>query len=240
MLAGGVVPVYHDAEMTFGIGAGHMADFAILRRKMVDNQLRTSNVTDRRVLAAMGDVPRERFVPDGRRELAYADLAHPLGGGRALGAPAPFAKLLQLAEIAPGDRILDVGAGTGYSTAVLSRLGGQATALEPDAQLAAAARDNLASLGVTNAAVIEAGLDGAVLEPRSFDVIIVDGALESEPAGLLRLLADGGRLVTLLRRGPAASARIYQRRGDDIGERSEFNTTLPPLAAERASDAFVF
>ncbi len=217
-----------------------MADFAILRRKMVDNQLRTSNVTDHRILAAMGEVQRERFVPEARRELAYSDLAHQLGGGRALGAPAPFAKLLQLAEVAHDDTVLDVGGGSGYAAAVLARIARHVTSLEPDPRLAALARENLGSLGVANAIVVEAALDGTTLEPGGFDVVLVDGALEGEPTSLLRLLSDGGRLVALVRNGPAASARVYRRSGGDIGERSEFNTTLPPLMREEASEAFIF
>jgi protein-L-isoaspartate(D-aspartate) O-methyltransferase len=217
-----------------------MADFETLRRKMVDNQLRTSNVTDRRLLAAMGEVPRERFVPEARQGLAYADVVHQLGAGRALSSPAPFAKLLQLAEIAHTDRVLDVGAGTGYTTAVLARLGSEVTALEPDADLATAARDNLAGLGASNAYVIEAGTDGSSLAAGSYDVIVVEGALDAEPVSLLKLLADGGRLVALLRRNGAASASIYFRSGDEIGERSEFNASLPPLVAARAPEPFVF
>lgn len=217
-----------------------MADFATLRRKMVDNQLRTSNVTDHRVLAAMGEVPRETFVPEARRELAYSDLSHQLGGGRALGAPAPFAKLLQLAEIAHDDIVLDVGGGTGYAAAVLARLARRVTSLEPDPRLAALARDNLGALGVANASVIEAALDGVALEPGSFDVVVVDGALDREPTDLLKLLSDGGRLVALVRNGPASSARLYRRSGNDIGARGEFNTTLPPLMPADANEAFVF
>ena len=107
-----------------------MVDYSTARRRMVDNQLRTSNVTDRRILAAMEDVPRERFLPDARRALAYVDAVHDLGGGRFLAAPAPFAKLLQLAEVDHTDTVLDVGAGSGYSVAVLARLARQVTGID--------------------------------------------------------------------------------------------------------------
>lgn len=217
-----------------------MSDYEALRRKMVDNQLRTSNVTDRRLLAAMGEVPRERFVPEARKGLAYADVVHQLGAGRALASPAPFAKLLQLAEIDHTDRILDVGAGTGYTTAVLARLGSEVTAIEPDSGLAGAARNNLAGLGIANAHVTEADTDGSGLVAGSYDVIVVEGALDAQPAGLLALLADGGRLVALLRRNGTAAASVYFRSGDEIGERSEFNASLPPLVSTRIPETFVF
>ena len=101
-----------------------MADYANARLKMVDNQLRTSGVMDHRILTAMGAVRREAFLPADREALAYADVSHPLGGGRYLGAPAPFARLLQLAEITATDRALDVGAGTGRRGAPAGRSGG--------------------------------------------------------------------------------------------------------------------
>src|SRR3569833_3573996 len=102
-------------------GSQPMIDFAQARKTMVDNQLRTSGSTDRRLLAAMGEVPREAFVPAARRGLAYIDEAQPLGGRRRLGPPAPFAKLIQLAAVEHTDRVLDVGCGSGYSRAVLAR-----------------------------------------------------------------------------------------------------------------------
>lgn len=216
-----------------------MIDYATARARMVDNQLRSSNVTDHRILAAMGDVPREAFVPHGRATLAYADVVHPLGGGRYLAAPAPFAKLLQLAEIEHTDSILDVGAGTGYGTAVLARLGAEVTALESDAELAGKARKDLAAAGVANATIVEGSLDGAGLESE-FDVIIVEGAVRSEPSELFPLLAEGGRLVALIGTGGAAVAHVFVRSGDEVAGRSEFNATLPPLVAAAPAETFEF
>jgi protein-L-isoaspartate(D-aspartate) O-methyltransferase len=214
-----------------------MTDFATARLRMVDNQLRTSNVTDHRLLAAMAEVPREKFVPHGRESLAYSDVAHPLGGGRYLAAPAPFARLVQLAEIERTDTILDVGAGTGYGTAVLARLGAEVTALEPDHELAERAAAALRD--VPNAKVVEGNLDGSGLHDH-FDVIIVEGAVLSEPSELFRLLAEDGRLVALIGTGGAAVAQVFVRSGNDVAGRSEFNTTLPPLAPFQQMETFEF
>jgi protein-L-isoaspartate(D-aspartate) O-methyltransferase len=217
-----------------------MADFATARLRMVDNQLRTSGVTDHRILTAMGEVPREAFLPADREALAYADVAHALGGDRFLAAPAPFAKLLQLAEILHTDRVLDVGAGTGYSTAVLSRLGAHVTGLEPDPALADKARTNLAAAGVANAEVSSSGFDGTGLPLDYFDVIVVEGALDAEPASLFRLLREGGRLVALIDAGGPAVAHIFVKSGGEVAGRSEFNATLPRLAAVPRTETFVF
>ena len=217
-----------------------MADFATARRRMVDNQLRTSNVTDRRILTAMDEVPRERFVPAERQPLAYTDTAHSLGAGRALAPAAPFAKLIQLAEIDHTDSVLDIGAGTGYSTAVLARLGSHVTGLESDPALAAEARRLLTELGVANAGITEGALDGSGLPRDSFDVIVLEGAVASEPTGLFPLLKDGGRLVALLRRNGAGVAHVYVRSGNGVATRAEFNTALPPLAPAAREESFVF
>lgn len=216
-----------------------MADFATARRRMVDNQLRTSNVTDRRILTAMDEVPRERFVPADRQALAYTDTPHELGAGRTLAPAAPFAKLIQLAEIDHTDRVLDIGAGTGYSTAVLARLGAHVTGLESEPTLAAGARVLLAELGV-GADIVEGALDGSSLPRESFDVIVIEGAVATEPATLFPLLRQGGRLVVLLRRNGAGVAHVYVRSGNGVATRAEFNTALPPLAPAAREESFVF
>jgi protein-L-isoaspartate(D-aspartate) O-methyltransferase len=216
-----------------------MADFAGARRKMVDNQLRTSNITDRRLLAAMDEVPRELFLPAERRPLAYADLAHPVGGGRAVPAPAPFAKLVQLAEVDHTDKVLVVGSATGYGAAVLARLAAQVTALESDEALAAASREALAEAGAANVTVVTGAVDGSTAVGDGYDVILIEGAVRAVPEAFFSALVDGGRLVALVQTGAAATAQVFVRSGDGVAARSEFNATLPPLPS-RPSEAFVF
>jgi protein-L-isoaspartate(D-aspartate) O-methyltransferase len=217
-----------------------MVDFERARKTMVDNQLRTSNVTDRRVLAAMLTVPRELFVPADRQGLAYIDDAHDLGHGRSLAAPAPFAKLLQLAEIESGDAVLDVGAGLGYSTAVLAQLAHVVVGVEADAGLAAAAKAALSAAGVDNAEIIVGSFETLAPGAHQFDVIVLEGAVDVVPAGLFKLLADGGRLVALIQSGATAVANVYVKSGEAVNARAEFNASLPPLQPVQRADEFVF
>ena len=219
-----------------------MVDFEHARMAMVDNQLRTSGVTDRRILSAMGEVPREAFVPEARQSLAYIDEAHVLPGpaGRAIPAPAPFARLLQLAEIDASDSVLDVGTGSGYSAAVLAKLAGSVAALESDTALVAAARENLAQVGAENVAVVQGALFDGAPNHAPFDVILLEGAVTRVPDSLLSQLKEGGRLVALVNSGAAPVANVFVRRGDEFAPRVEFNANMPPLTREAAPEAFVF
>lgn len=217
-----------------------MVDFERARQVMVDNQLRTSNVTDRRLLAAMGSIAREDFVPVARKGLAYIDESHDLGHGRAMPAPAPFAKLIQLAEIQATDAVLDLGAGLGYSTAVLARLAHEVVGVESDATLAVEAKKALSAAGVGNAEIVVSGFDDVEAHAHGFDVIVLEGTVDEVPRGLFKLLRDGGRLVAMIRRGPTAVANVFVRTGDSVNSRAEFNTSLPPLTAVKKTDEFVF
>ena len=216
-----------------------MIDYELARKLMVDNQLRTHHVTDRRVLAAMGQVPREMFVPESRRSLAYIDDTQPLGaaGARFMAPPSLLAKLVQLAEVRPGDEVLDIGAGTGYSAAVLAALGATVHGLEEDASLVADANANLASLGITNASV-SLGSFGDV--NGSYDVIVLEGAVEAVPPHLFGRLNNGGRLVAMIRQGVVSVANVYVKSGAGVTARAEFNASLPSLSAARPVEQFVF
>ena len=215
-----------------------MIDFARARTIMVDNQVTTSPVTDRRLLAVLREVPREHFVPDAVRDLAYVDRDVPLGAGRVLTAPAPFARLVQLAAVTSSDKVLDAGAGTGYSTAVLAALSARTVALETDPELARAARANLETLGVQNVAVVMGQVQAAKDAP--FDVVVVEGAVDAPPPQFLTLLREGGRLVALIEtpNGPRVP-HLFVKQGGALAGQSGFEP-LKPARTPLADDVFVF
>ncbi len=165
--------------------------FESLRHVMVSNQLRTVAVDDARVVAALRDVPREAFVPAERRELAYADLAVPLENGRALNTPMATARLINALGISPGDKVLVIGAATGYSAALVAHLGAQVTAVESDPALGATLEAN-----VPAAKLVTGALNEGASASAPFDAILIDGAIEELPQSLIDQLAADGRLST--------------------------------------------
>jgi protein-L-isoaspartate(D-aspartate) O-methyltransferase len=215
-----------------------MADFASLRRNMVDCQLRTYDVTDQTVLSAMAQVPRELFVPLGRRAFAYIDQHVPLdefgAPGRALLAPMTSGRMLQTLSIKPGENVLEYAGGTGYGAALAAALGATVTLLEEQESLRAEAARALAAAAAGNIAVIEA------IPRQVFDAVLVAGACETRPESLFPLLADGGRLVAIEGTGRAGRVMLYQRSGDVVSGRAVFDAAGPLLGAFRKAPAFAF
>jgi len=207
------------------------------RLHMIDSQIRPSDVTDPQVLAAFGAVAREGYVPRAARALAYADVPVEVAPGRFLLEPRCFAKLLQLAAITPEDRILDVGCATGYSSAVLARLGGKVVALEQDADLLRIANDGL-SLG--NLTLVQGALIEGAKAEGPYDVIIVEGAIEQTPDTLLSQLAEGGRLVAVMNDGPQGNATLFLKENGGIGRRAAFDAAAPVLAGFKKAMGFIF
>jgi protein-L-isoaspartate(D-aspartate) O-methyltransferase len=216
------------------------ADFSELRTKMVDGQVRTTDVTDPAIIEAMLTIPREAFVDERLRPLAYIDEDIEIARGRHLMEPSPFAKLVQLADIRPGETVLDVGAGTGYSSAVLSRLAGWVVALESDAALAERARAALANLTVENVTVVTGPLAAGHADAAPYDVILLEGAVETLPDALFAELREGGRLVAVEGLGNAGIARLYLKSGGIVTGRRAFNAAVKPLPGFERTPAFVF
>jgi len=208
------------------------------RLHMIDSQIRPSDVTDPQVLAAFGAVAREGYVPRAARALAYADVPVEVAPGRFLLEPRCFAKLLQLAAITPEDRILDVGCATGYSAAVLARLGGKVIALEQDADLLRIASDGLS---LSNVTLVQGALIEGARAEGPFDVIIVEGAIEQVPETLLSQLAEGGRLVAVMNdAGPQGKATLFLKENGGIGRRAVFDAAAPVLAGFKRALGFIF
>jgi protein-L-isoaspartate(D-aspartate) O-methyltransferase len=194
----------------------------------------------------MQAVPRERFLPAEQADLAYLDCDVPAAAAQAgvparrLLKPMVLAKLLQAAEIAERDHVLDVGCATGYSSAVLARLADSVVALDEDSALAERARDNLRSLGASGVEVVCGPLAGGWAAQAPYDVIVLNGASEIAPKALLRQLKPGGRLVGVLGRGPLGKAMLYRSLGGESGGRPIFDAAAPLLPGFAAPPAFVF
>ena len=221
-----------------------MQDFAELRTKMVDTQLRTNAVTNFRILDAMEAVPREVFLSPSLRSVAYADvdllITESKGANRYLQKPMVFAKLVQAAEITLDDFVLVVGCNSGYALAVVAQLAGAVVGVEDDAELAERADELMTELGVENADVVKGALAEGCASQGPYDVILFDGAVESMPDGIVEQLRDGGRLVYVDGTGRSAQAIVVHKSDGLIGRRAVFNASAPKLPGFEREVGFVF
>ena len=207
-----------------------MTDHAAARRNMVSGQIRTNRVTDERLIEAMEEIPRERFVPHAKRVVAYVDEDVEVASGRYLMEPMVLARMVQEASIAADDMVLDVGCGTGYATAVMSRLAGTVIALDVDGSLAAEAERTLNAVGADNAIVVTGALAEGYARQAPYDVILLGGAIDHLPQALADQLAEGGRIVGVLREaGGVGQATLWARHRGALSSRSLFEASLPPL-----------
>ena len=190
-------------------------DFQAMRRAMVDSQLRTNAVNDPRVTAVIETVAREAFVPADRRAMAYIDRAVPLTGGRALNPPLVTARLIVEAGIAADDKVLVVGAASGYAAAIVAGLAAHVVALESDAGLASAAKAQLKPL--TNVTVVTGDLAKGHAKGAPYDVILVDGVIGHIPDALVRQLADKGRLAAAVAQDGVSRLCVGYKSGDAFG-----------------------
>ena len=223
-----------------------MTDLKLERATMVELQIRPNAVTHPDLLKALLETPRELFVPPSLRSLAYLDGAlcvedardhHP---ARYLLSPMVFAKLVQLAEIRKGDRVLDVGAATGYSTAILARLAASVVVLENDAGLTAVAKEALGTLGIAGVSFVMGPLEAGAPESAPYDVIFINGRAGQLPAPLLEQLAEGGRLVAVVGIESAAKAKCVCRIDGGFQEITGFDAGAPLLPGFEAKKAFIF
>ncbi len=221
-----------------------MMDFARARRTMVDTQIRVNDVTDTRIVDALMAVPRENFVPETLRPLAYLDddlaVKGESGsrGARYLVEPVVLTRMIQAAGIGSGDHVLDVGAATGYSSAVLGRIAGSVVALEEDGDLAERAKAAFA--GDSAVTLVQAPLAGGAAAQGPFDVILLQGAAEIVPQALLGQLKEGGRLVAVVGTGRAAKCMVHARLGEEFSVRPAFDAAIPLLPGFEKPRGFVF
>lgn len=215
-------------------------DYARIRDLMVETQVRTNDVTDVRILAAMRRLPRERFLPAGKRALAYADIEPEVAPGRTLLRPRDLSKLAQALAPQPHERALEIAGATGYGAALLAACCKNVIAHDPDPDLSFAARAALESVGATNVKTVSTPATEAWAEEAPYDVIMLNGAAEFVPEAWLTQLAPGGRLGVIVREGAAGAARIYMRSADAVAFRVAFDAAPPPAPGLSRPPAFAF
>jgi protein-L-isoaspartate(D-aspartate) O-methyltransferase len=217
-----------------------MLDSAIARRMMVDGQVRTADVHNPDLLAAMMTIPRERFVPSSLAGQAYVDSDIEIAPGRVLLKPMVFAKLVESLDVRPSDHVLDVGCGLGYSSAVLARLAGSIVALEEDPALASQAKAALAALGTAHVTLATGPLNAGWPAAAPYDLIFLNGATEIVPEAFSSQLKPDGRLACVFGRAPPAKAMIYRVSEGRLVGRPAFDAAAPVLPGFVAPPAFVF
>jgi protein-L-isoaspartate(D-aspartate) O-methyltransferase len=218
-----------------------MVDYAAARLNMVEGQIKPNKVIDQALIDAMMAVPRERFVPTNRRGVAYVDEDVAIGDRRVLMEPRVLGRLLNDARITPDSRVLIVGAGTGYSTAVVARLAARVVALEEDGALLGTARGALSELGIRSVALAEGPLAEGWPAEGPYDVILVDGAVAEVPAALIAQLASGGRLLTVVDDGNGVGRAMLVSAVDGVAsQRPLFDATTAMLPGFERKPAFQF
>lgn len=216
-------------------------DYQIARTNMVESQVRTNKVTDPALIEALTNVPRELFVPAAQRGVAYVDEDLDLGGGRCLMEPMVLARLLQSAALQSADRLLEIGCGTGYATAIAAHLAAHVVGVESVEAHARRARELLGTLKLANAEILEAPLAAGAPGRGPFNVILLSGAVAAIPKPLTAQLADGGRLLAVIRRAAGlGQASLTLRTGDVFSSRLLFDAATPLLPEFAPQESFVF
>ncbi|MEQ8397111.1 protein-L-isoaspartate O-methyltransferase [Thalassobaculum sp.] len=217
-------------------------DYALARLNMVESQIRTNKVTDAGLIDAFESVPREQFVPKAKRGIAYIDEALEIGPGRYMLEPMVLARLLQAALPGPEDVALDVACGSGYATALLSRMVSTVVGIDDIAELIELGNGILSGLEIDNAALVAGDLSTGYRKQAPYNVILVEGAVEVLPSQLFDQLAEGGRLVAIeggTAVGPGVAV-LYEKRDGHVGRRILFDAGTPALPGFRREPGFVF
>lgn len=218
-----------------------MINFEQCRRNMVESQLRPNKVTDEKVLAAMGSIPREIFAGSEYQGIAYVDEDIALGDGRYLMEPMVLARLLQAAEIGDDDVVLDIGCGSGYTAAVCAQIAATVVAVESDPMLAAEATRIMGEIGANNAVVVDGALNEGYVKQAPYDVIIFSGAVPKIPEGIEEQLSDGGRMVAVIEAEEGRSQAVLAvNTSGVVTHRTIFDASIPLLPGFVREAGFVF
>lgn len=219
-----------------------MTDFALARRNMVEGQLRPNRVTNAQLLAEIGTLPRERFLPEGLRSVAYSDEDVPLGNGRYLMEPMVLARLIQMLQPRETDRALVVASGRGYGAALLARLVKAVVSVESDPALAAAAQQSAKDLGLANIEQKVGPLEAGAPASGPYDIVLIEGAVRQVPLAIVEQLVDGGRLATIVAGAPGAlgTAQLFVKEGGVASGRPLFDAGTPSLPGFAPPPRFTF
>lgn len=218
-----------------------MSDTALQRKNMVESQVRPSDVTDRRITAAMSVIPREAFVPEALAPIAYMDGELCVGPEAGMVAPRTLARLIQLAGVEPGEKILVLGTWPGYAAAVLAHMGGNVTVLSPDAAASEKGKAAFAAAGLTGVQVVTGSLVAGHAAGKPYDLIFIEGRVPQVSEALLAQLSDFGRVVGVEPDEGVDRAVRLERTGSGVARRAVFEASAPVLAEfERTSPEFVF
>lgn len=215
-----------------------MIDFEARRTTMVDTQVRPSDVTKFPIIDAMLAIKREAFVPENMRALAYAGESLDLGRGRQLLEPRTFAKILDALSLESDDVVLDVGAAYGYSSAILAKMVDFVVALEQDEQFASSAEVTFSEQGIDNVLVVNGVLVAGVEKQAPYDVILIEGGVETVSDALINQLKEGGRIAAIFQQGPVGDCRIGIKNNNKISWKSAFNAGVPVLPGFEAERVF--
>jgi protein-L-isoaspartate(D-aspartate) O-methyltransferase len=220
-----------------------MTDFALARRNMIDGQLRPNRVNNAQLLAAIANLPRERFLPAGLQSVAYADDDVPLGNGRYLVEPMVLARIIQTLQTQPEDKTLVVASGAGYGTALLARLVKSVVAVEADARLAGSAEQVFRELGIANVRQVVGRMEDGHAGEAPYDIIMIEGAVQHVPSSIVGQLAEGGRLGTVIAAaspGVLGVAQLMVKEGGVASGRPIFDAGTPALPGFSTPPRFTF
>ena len=216
-------------------------DYSAARHNMVENQIRVNRVTHQGIINAFGEIPREVFVPDNLATLAYVDEKLMITEGRYLLQPMVLARLLQSAKIRPDDVVLEIGCGTGYSTAILASIANTVVAIEEDETLAKQATNNMVELGVDNAAIMTSPLAEGYKKQHPYNAIVLSGSVAKVPESILAQLIDGGRLVTVVNKHDSLGKGVLMTKfGGSISTEEIFDAWTPILPGFEIPPSFAF
>lgn len=215
-------------------------DYSAARKNMIECQIRPNKVIDEALIASIGDAPRERFLPEGLRAVAYVDKELRLSAERNLMESVVLARLLQALDLTSADAVLDIASGTGYAAAVMARLAGTVFALESETDLQARATGLFGELALDNIVPEDGDLAAGCPEHGPYNAILIEGAVDAVPPAILAQLADGGRLATVIMENGIGRATLYRKDGDHLSRRVLFDANVPVLKEFRNAQTFRF